>query len=444
MGDPASAENAVLSAENAALRAEIAALRDELKRRERSCHPTHVCTGDPFLRLDPLECTKLSNDEIRRYSRQLIMSEIGPERQRLLRSKSVLIVGAGGLCSTSAMYLSGAGIGRIGVVDFDRVEISNLQRQIIHKESDEGELKSISASRSIREFNSDTRVVAYPVMLMPENALEIIRPYDLVLDCTDNVSSRYLINDACVMLDKPLVSGSALRMEGHVTVYHYGEMGPCYRCLFPDPPPRDAQGNCNNEGVLGVVPGIIGCIQALEAIKVLICGQTLSGRMLYLDANTSVFREFKLRARNSNCSVCGDRPRITKLFNYESCSPSPILPGNASIVPDSQKITARDYFFQVLEKKQKHLLLDVRPSVQFNICSLPQSVNAPLSELDDVIQRLDPPVVPSSPIYVICRRGKDSQLAVKKLVDLGFYNAKSIIGGVSAWSREVDSDFPTY
>ncbi|XP_049849770.1 uncharacterized protein LOC126320373 isoform X3 [Schistocerca gregaria] len=342
------------------------------------------------------------------------------------------------------MYLSGAGIGRIGVVDFDRVEISNLQRQIIHKESDEGELKSISASRSIREFNSDTRVVAYPVMLMPENALEIIRPYDLVLDCTDNVSSRYLINDACVMLDKPLVSGSALRMEGHVTVYHYGEMGPCYRCLFPDPPPRDAQGNCNNEGVLGVVPGIIGCIQALEAIKVLICGQTLSGRMLYLDANTSVFREFKLRARNSNCSVCGDRPRITKLFNYESCSPSPILPGNASIVPDSQKITARDYFFQVLEKKQKHLLLDVRPSVQFNICSLPQSVNAPLSELDDVIQRLDPPVVPSSPIYVICRRGKDSQLAVKKLVDLGFYNAKSIIGGVSAWSREVDSDFPTY
>lgn len=368
--------------------------------------------------------------------------------QRKLIASSVLLVGAGGLTSSAALYLAGAGVGTIGIVDFDDIEVSNLQRQIIHKESLAGTSKALSAVKAIKEFNSQVRAIAYQCHFTSANALEIIKPYDLVLDCTDNVTSRYLINDACVLTGKPLVSGSALRMEGQVTVYHLNKESPCYRCLFKEPPPKAAQGTCSNEGVLGVVPGLIGCIQALEAVKILCgTGEVLDARMIMLDAMSTSFRTFKLRPRDKNCAICGDNPTVHALVDYElfcgagaNDKPTPL-----ALLQPEQHISTKDYAAQV-HKKVPHVLLDVRPSLQYDICALPESLNIPLAELDGRIHELRGhlEVIGNVPIYTICRRGNDSQRALVKLQALGFSQILNVTGGVAAWSQYVDSNFPVY
>lgn len=368
--------------------------------------------------------------------------------QRKLVASSVLLVGAGGLAASAAMYLAGAGVGTIGIVDFDDIEISNLQRQIIHKQAYAGCSKAVSAVKAIKEFNSEVKTFAYRCQFTSSNAMEIVKPYDLVLDCTDNVTSRYLINDACVLAGKPLVSGSALRMEGQVTVYHLTPEAPCYRCMFKEPPPKAAQGSCSNEGVLGVVPGIIGCLQALEAIKILAgTGEPLSSRMIMFDALSSTFRTFKLRSRDKNCAVCGDSPTIKELIDYERfCNASANdKPVPLSLLTDDQHIPIKKYAEEV-HGKQKHILLDVRPALQYDICAVSDSINIPLSDLDARLDELKALVGDKEPlpIYTICRRGNDSQRAVIKLETLGIGDVKNVIGGVAAWATQVDPEFPVY
>jgi adenylyltransferase/sulfurtransferase len=368
--------------------------------------------------------------------------------QRKLIASSVLLVGAGGLAASAAMYLAGAGVGTIGIVDFDDIEISNLQRQIIHKQAYAGTSKAISAVKAIQDFNSEVNAIPYRCQFTSANAMEIVKPYDLVLDCTDNVTSRYLINDACVLSGKPLVSGSALRMEGQVTVYHFTPEAPCYRCMFKEPPPKAAQGSCSNEGVLGVVPGIIGCIQALEAIKILCgTGEPLSSRMIMFDAMSSSFRSFKLRPRDKNCAVCGDSPTITQLIDYERfCNASANdKPVPLALLTEDQHIPIQDYA-QKVHGKQNHILLDVRPALQYDICSVYPSINIPLSDLDSRLDELKTLIGSTEPlqVYTICRRGNDSQRALLKLQSHGIHNVKNVTGGVAAWAAQVDPEFPTY
>lgn len=353
------------------------------------------------------------------------------------------------------MYLAGAGVGTIGVVDFDHIEVSNLHRQVIHKTAYVGTSKAESAVRAIREFNPEINAIAYRVHFTSANAMEIVKPYDLVLDCTDNVVSRYLINDACVLSGKTLVSGSALRMEGQVTVYNLTPQSPCYRCMFPEPPPRAAQGSCSNEGVLGVVPGIIGNIQALEAVKILAgIGQPLDSRMIMFDAMSSTFRNFKLRSKDKKCKICGENPSITSLVDYElfcGGAASNDKPSALQLVSAEKHIEIDAYARDIYHQKKKHILLDVRPSLHYDICAVQPSVNIPLSEIDSRVEEIKKMVEDSkdengnpSSLYVICRRGNDSQRAVVKLESLGITNTFNVTGGVAAWHHKVDPEFPIY
>lgn len=367
------------------------------------------------------------------------------EGQKKISRSSVLLVGAGGLASPAALYLAGAGVGRIGIIDYDCVETSNLQRQIIHDESSVGMSKVMSACKTITRFNSSIECVPYNELFTSSNALDIVRPYDLVLDCTDNVVTRYLLNDVCVISGKVLISGSALRMEGQVAIYNDKLGGPCYRCLFKDPPPREAQGSCNTDGVLGVVPGIIGCIQALEAIKVLSGGGTpLYGKMLLFDALSCTFRSFKIRSRNPNCDVCGESPTITKPIDYEQfCNAKADDKALMIDVIDSHEhISVKDY--ARVRESTPHLLLDVREKTQYEICSLEGSFNIPLEDLKSSIDSISEKYNPSRPIYTICRYGNDSQLALKFLKNLGYKEVWNIKGGLSKWTEDVDHSFPSY
>ncbi|MFM8359887.1 MAG: molybdopterin-synthase adenylyltransferase MoeB, partial [Verrucomicrobiota bacterium] len=274
--------------------------------------------------------TELSNEEIRRYSRHLILPEVGMAGQRRIRHTSVLCIGAGGLGSPIAMYLAAAGIGRLGIVDFDTVDYSNLQRQILHTDADVGRSKAESARESIRQLNPNVEVVLHPTRISAENALELIRPYDIVVDGTDNFPTRYLTNDACVLLGKPNVYGSIFRFEGQASVFAPRQGGPCYRCLYPEPPPPGMVPSCAEGGVLGVLPGIIGCIQATEILKLALGkGNTLVGRLLLFNALEMKFRELKLR-RDPACPVCGDHPTVRELIDYEQfcgVTPEPVAPG---------------------------------------------------------------------------------------------------------------------
>eukprot|EP01129_Flabellula_baltica_P000514 TRINITY_DN10504_c0_g1_i1.p1 TRINITY_DN10504_c0_g1~~TRINITY_DN10504_c0_g1_i1.p1 ORF type:complete len:466 (-),score=103.20 TRINITY_DN10504_c0_g1_i1:36-1400(-) len=410
----------------------------------------NVCFGygDEILLEALEEVDQLNSHQVERYSRQLLLSNVSVEGQISILNTSVLLVGAGGLASSAAMYLAGSGVGRIGIVDYDTVEESNLHRQIIHSEESIGISKAKSAQMAVKRFNSSIECIAYDVAFDSKNALDIIKDYDIVVDCSDNVATRYLINDACVLSEKPLVSGSAIRMEGQLTVYNYNE-GPCYRCIFPTPPPPQTVGNCSDNGVLGVIPGILGSLQSLEVTKIITGnGNVLSQKLLMFDGYSSTFRVVKLRPRKPDCSVCGDNPTITELIDYEEFCGVPAHDrdnGVKDILEQQQHISCADY--NKIRNTEKHILLDVRDDLQYKMCKLENSVHMPLEklrkasweEIQEVINNADN----ETPIYTLCRRGRRSQEAVKILETHGI-KSRNISGGLSSWHHEIDNTFPLY
>ncbi|MBO9320367.1 MAG: molybdopterin-synthase adenylyltransferase MoeB, partial [Chloroflexus sp.] len=355
----------------------------------------------------------LSNEEIARYSRHLIMPEVGMAGQRRLKQGSVLLIGTGGLGSPLALYLAAAGVGHIGLVDFDVVDASNLQRQIVHGTSTVGVAKTESAKRRLQDLNPYIEITTYETRITSQNALDLMRPYDVIVDGTDNFPTRYLTNDACVLLGKPNVYGSIFRFEGQATVFSTRDGGPCYRCLYPEPPPPGLVPSCAEGGVLGVLPGVIGTIQATEVIKLLIgIGEPLIGRLLLYDALSMRFRELKLR-RNPSCPVCGDHPTITALIDYEQF---------CGIVPEEQtlsnqfEITPRE-LAEWLEQPDRPFLLDVRNPYEVAIASIPGTDKLiPIDQLPERINELDP----SREMVVYCRSGARSGRAVELLKSVGF------------------------
>ncbi|KAI7830933.1 hypothetical protein BX661DRAFT_180338 [Kickxella alabastrina] len=356
----------------------------------------------------------------------------------------------GGLGSPCALYLASMGIGRLGLADHDTVDQSNLHRQVIHTEAACGMPKVVSALTGLSRLNSMCKVRAYDVLLDSTNAKDIMRGYDVVVDATDNAATRYLINDACVMLGIPLVSGSAVRLDGQLTVYNYNG-GPCYRCLFPTPPPPDSTANCSETGVLGVVPGIIGCLQAMEAVKVLTGRKKEEAPNLLIFSYRSQphFRSIKLRSRKPTCAVCGDMPTVTELVDYAAfcgAGPNDNAPEWSILSDPGQRISCKEYS-QLLTDSSRHLLLDVRDEVQFEICSLPNSLNIPMDQFDQRREELEKVVndLGGAPIYTLCRRGNLSQLAVQYIRDnLGYKECYDIAKGLIGWQSDVDPDFPAY
>ena len=380
--------------------------------------------------------TRLSNDEILRYSRHLIMPEVGMNGQLKLKQAKVLTIGAGGLGAPLALYLAAAGVGKLGIVDFDVVDFTNLQRQVIHGTSDVGRLKLHSARETIAEINPNVEVVAHETRLSSENALDIFKDYDIVADGTDNFPTRYLVNDACVLLGKPNVYGSIFRFEGQASVF-YAKEGPCYRCLYPEPPPPGLVPSCAEGGVLGVLPGIIGCIQALETIKLIIGqGQPLIGRLLLFDALHLKFRELKLR-KNPECPVCGAHPTVTKLIDYDQfCG----VRGEDHIVPVTvPEISAREVK-RMMDEQKPFVLVDVREPHEYQICSIPGSKLIPLGEIPRRMHELNS----ADEIVVHCRSGQRSAQAVGFLMKAGFRKIHNLQGGVLAWADEVDPNMPRY
>ncbi|KAH8552697.1 adenylyltransferase [Umbelopsis sp. PMI_123] len=389
---------------------------------------------------------RLSNAEIRRFGRQLILPDIGISGQLKLRNASMLVVGAGGLGSPICLYLAGAGVGRIGIIDHDEVDVSNLHRQVIHDESRVGVNKAQSAATSINRINSTCQVIPYDCVIDSSNAMDIIPKYDIVLDATDNVATRYLLNDACVIAGKPLVSGSALRMDGQLTAYNYNG-GPCYRCLHPNPPPPETVTNCSDGGVLGVIPGIIGCIQALQAIKISIglAAQDPPSLLIFSGAQPTMFRTMKLRPRKEDCVVCGKNPTITELIDYVQFCGRAATDKDAplQVLDADDRIMVEGYHKYIIEDRP-HLLLDVREQVQYDICHLPNSLHIPLRQLGRRVGEVKQAIEGrNQDVYVICRLGNDSQLAVKILEEHGI-PSKDIVGGLHEWSHRIDTDFPIY
>jgi molybdopterin/thiamine biosynthesis adenylyltransferase/rhodanese-related sulfurtransferase/molybdopterin converting factor small subunit len=379
----------------------------------------------------------LSNEEVARYSRHLLLPEVGMEGQLKLKKASIVLIGAGGLGAPLGLYLAAAGIGRIGIVDFDEVDVSNLQRQIIHGTSDLGRKKLDSAADKMQDINPHLKIDKYDVALNSENALEILRDYDIVIDGTDNFPTRYLVNDACVLLKKPNVYGSIFRFEGQATVFAY-EDGPCYRCLYPEPPPPGLVPSCAEGGVLGILPGMIGIVQATEAVKIILGqGTTLKNRLLLYDALGMRFRELKLK-RDPACPVCGDHPTVTKLIDYqEFCG---IHPPAAMPTPSSADAVDAVQLKEKLDRGDQFTLIDVREPHEFQICRIPGSTLIPLGQLPNRLSELDP----NADIVVHCKSGARSQKAVDLLKQHGFKNARTMTGGILAWSDRVDPTVPKY
>ncbi|MBI4325170.1 MAG: molybdopterin-synthase adenylyltransferase MoeB [Chloroflexi bacterium] len=381
---------------------------------------------------------QLSNDEIRRYSRHLILPEVGLAGQKKICSTGVLCIGAGGLGSPIAMYLAAAGIGKMGVLDFDAVDFSNLQRQIIHSTPDVGRPKTESARETIQGINPNTEVVLHPTRITSENALEIINQYDIVVDGTDNFPTRYLTNDACVLLKKPNVYGSIFRFEGQASVFapHLG--GPCYRCLYPEPPPPGMVPSCAEGGVLGVLPGIIGCIQATEILKLALGkGSSLIGRLLLFNALEMKFRELKLR-RDPQCPLCGENPTITKLIDYEQFCGIPAEPATPAAHPD--EVTVQDMKRALDDPKLAVQVIDVRDPDEYQIAHVNGVKLIPLGTLPARFMELDP----NQQIYLHCKSGLRSMKAVKFLQERGYKYVKSVKGGINAWADEIDPSVPKY
>ena len=383
--------------------------------------------------LDKAADASLSGEEYRRYSRHLLLPEVGLEGQKRLKKARVLCVGAGGLGSPLALYLAAAGVGTLGLVDFDLVDDSNLQRQVLHGTGDVGRPKLDSAARRVAEINPNVRFVPYETRLTSENALGILNDFDVVADGTDNFPTRYLVNDACVMLGKPNVYASVFRFEGQASVFAAAD-GPCYRCLYPEPPPAGLVPSCAEGGVLGVLPGLLGMIQATEVLKLVLgAGRPLVGRLLLVDALAMSFREVKLR-KSAECVVCGPNPAITKLIDYESfCGVS--RPASGEVPGISVEDLKRK-----LDAGENVVILDVREPREVAICALPGSVRIPLGALGGNVDRLSA----NDEIVVHCRTGIRSAQAVKFLREAGFRNVSNLEGGIDRWARVVDPSVPRY
>jgi len=379
----------------------------------------------------------LSQEEILRYSRHLLIPEVGAEGQLKLKRAKVLLVGAGGLGSPVGLYLAAAGVGRIGIVDFDVVDASNLQRQVIHGTSDLGRKKLDSAEETLRDINPHVRVDRFETALTSENALQILRDYDLVVDGTDNFPTRYLVNDACVLLGKPNVYGSIFRFEGQATVFAYPG-GPCYRCLYPEPPPPGLVPSCAEGGVLGVLPGLVGLIQATETVKLILgVGQPLVGRLLLYDALGMRFRELKIR-RDAECPVCGERPTIRELIDYHQFCGVPRA-GSAAEEPAGPDIDVLQLKAK-LDRGDRFLLLDVREPHEHQLCRLSGAVLIPMREVPKRLEELDR----NQEIVVYCRSGARSAKIAQLLRASGFPVVRNLTGGILAWSDKVDPSVPKY
>jgi sulfur-carrier protein adenylyltransferase/sulfurtransferase len=381
---------------------------------------------------------ELNNDQIRRYSRHLILPEVGLAGQKKICATSVLCIGAGGLGSPIAMYLAAAGIGKLGIVDFDAVDLSNLQRQIIHGTDTVGQPKTQSAQESIRRINPNVEVVTHNTRITSQNAFAIIRPYDIVVDGTDNFPTRYLTNDACVLLKKPNVYGSIFRFEGQASVFapHLG--GPCYRCLYPEPPPPGLVPSCAEGGVLGVLPGIIGAIQATEILKLALgIGSSLISRLLLFDALDMKFRELKLR-RDPQCPLCGEHPTITELIDYPMfCG---LTPASSAPATNPDEVTIHELKRVLDDPRLGMKVIDVREPDEYQIARIDGVQLMPLSTLARRFTELDP----NTPYYIHCKAGVRSLQALQFLREHGFKHLKSVKGGITAWSDEIDRTVPKY
>jgi adenylyltransferase/sulfurtransferase len=382
---------------------------------------------------------ELTNDEILRYSRHLILPEVGLEGQRKLKNAKILMVGAGGLGAPLGLYLAAAGIGKIGIVDLDNVDVTNLQRQVIHGTKDVGRPKIDSAAESMLDINPFLEIEKFEVALTSENALDIIKGYDIVVDGTDNFPTRYLVNDACVLLNKPNCYGSIFRFEGQATVFHH-EGGPCYRCLYPEPPPPGLVPSCAEGGVLGILPGIIGVIQATEAVKIILGkGESLSGRLLLYDSLGMRFRELKLR-RNPECPVCGDHPTVTKLIDYQQfCGIPQQAAAEAAEQGKLPEITPLE-LKKKLDAGEDIFVLDVREPHEYDIARIEGTTLIPLGQVARRVGELDS----TADIVIHCKSGMRSAKAQKILKDMGFSRVTNLAGGILRWADEVDPSIPKY
>jgi adenylyltransferase/sulfurtransferase len=380
----------------------------------------------------------LSAEEIRRYSRHLIMPEVGTGGQRRLKAAKVLMIGTGGLGSPLGLYLAAAGVGRLGLVDFDRVEASNLHRQVLYSDADVGRPKVAAAIERLRGINPHVELVPHETRLDSNNALALFADYDLVVDGSDNFPTRYLVNDACVLAGKPDVYGSIFRFEGQVSVF-WGARGPCYRCLFPEPPPPGLVPSCAEGGVLGVLPGIIGALQANEAIKLILgAGEPLIGRLLLFDALKPRFRELSLR-KSPDCPVCSERPSQTGLIDYEQFCGLPVGGEERSGTVDGVDIDVRT-LRRWLGEGRAVTVLDVRNPPEYEICRLEGARLIPLRELPDRLGEL----AAAETVVVYCHFGPRSTRAVEFLRGMGFERAYNLAGGIDAWSVEIDPSLPRY
>lgn len=382
----------------------------------------------------------LTPDQINRYSRHLLLPEVGMEGQEKICDSKVLCIGTGGLGSPVALYLAAAGVGKLGLIDFDVVDKSNLQRQIAHGESTVGKLKVDSAKARIADLNSDVEVVTYNERLTAENAMRIFADWDIIVDGTDNFPTRYLANDACVLLKKPYVYGCILRFEGQVSVFD-SRTGPCYRCLYPEPPPPGMVPSCAEGGVLGVLCGIIGGLQTNETLKLILDqGDTLNGRLVIFDALGLKFREMKLR-KDKDCPICGDNPTIKELIDYEQF---------CGILPPQENAADRDLEIEpvavkeMLDNGKKFTLVDVRGQGEYEICRIDGSTLIPLDVIEErKIEKLNG-LKKDDEIVLHCKAGVRSLKAAKALIDIGFKNVKSMRGGIEEWAETIDTSMPRY
>jgi molybdopterin/thiamine biosynthesis adenylyltransferase/rhodanese-related sulfurtransferase/molybdopterin converting factor small subunit len=385
----------------------------------------------------PAALPQLSPDEIKRYSRHLILPEVGMDGQRKLKAAKVLCIGAGGLGSPVAMYLAAAGVGTLGIVDFDVVDMSNLQRQLLHGTPDVGRSKLASAKDHLNALNPNVHVETYETALSSENALQLFEPYDIVVDGTDNFPTRYLVNDGCVLLGKPNAYGSIFRFEGQASVFGTKD-GPCYRCLYPEPPPPGLVPSCAEGGVLGVLPGIIGTIQANETIKLILgIGEPLIGRFLIFDALRMKFRELKLR-KDPDCPVCGTHPTVTKLIDYEQfCGVAPQQHAEKETVTD--EMTPRE-LKERLDRGEPIVVVDVREPQEYQINRIAGSTLIPLGELPQRYEELNR----DAAIVCQCKSGMRSAKATAFLRGIGFQNVRNLAGGILSWIDQVDPSQPKY